>query len=286
MTATRHTAHPVPYTLVWLLAALLASSALGAPGRGGGGKPPKGSDDTTAPDAVDDLYAEPAALGAVVLTFTAVGDDAGVVDADGATTCHGSNGNYVGDASSYDVRYSTSSIDNETDFDAAAHVIDEPPPTNCGRQQTLGVCGLMAGTTYYFTMKVLDDAGNTSGLSNLTSTLPGVAPGNSVHIHDVWVSWSFKGNSKPRFAGVYIRDENGVRVEGATVWGHWTGEKPTKNETSAVTNCLGLASFDGGNVRCSNGGTVLEFTVTAVTHATAQYDSAANVETSADIWCN
>jgi hypothetical protein len=26
--------------------------------------------------------------------------------------------------------------------------------------------------------------------------------------------------------------------------------------------------------------------VTAVTHATAQYDSAANVETSADTWCN
>lgn len=251
-----------------LIAAMLVPTADAKKGKPGGG-------DTTAPDAIDDLSAAPAALGGVELTFTAVGDDGG------GSTCSG-----AGQASSYDIRYSTSPIDDDTDFDAATQVSDVRTPGGCGNTETIGVCGLSVNTTYYVAMKVLDEAGNASGLSNLASSLPGDALGNYVHIHDVGIGALPDGGwRRLRRAGVYIRDEYGVPVVGATVWGLWTGDYPSKKgATSVVTDCLGFALFEGGSVQC-RGAPVLEFTVTDVTHPTAQYDPTADVETSTELSC-
>jgi len=256
-----------------LIATLFLPTADGA--KGGNGKPPKDGGDTTPPDAIDDLSAAPGGVGGVLLTFTRVGDDGG------GSTCSG-----AGRASFYDIRYSTSSIDNYADFDAATQVSDLPTPNlSCGNVPTVGACGLSVGTTYYFAIEVVDEAGNASGLSNLASSLPGNALGNYVHIDDVHISWWHNGGPKRlRRAYVTIRDENGVPVTGATVWGLWTGAHPTNNPTYVVTDCRGRVVFEGGSVLCKNY-VDLEFTVTDVIHPTAQYDPLADVGTVAVSGC-
>jgi phosphodiesterase/alkaline phosphatase D-like protein len=112
---------------------------------GGGGTPPA---DTTAPAAVSDLSAGNATSSSIDLSWTATGDD-------GST----------GTASSYDVRYSTSPIDG-TNFDSASQATGEPTPAASGSSESFTVTGLSADTTYYFAIKVSDEVGNVSTVSN------------------------------------------------------------------------------------------------------------------------
>src|SRR5262249_9500968 len=83
--------------------------------------------------------------------WTAVGDDS-----------------RTGTASSYDVRYSTSPI-TEANWGSATQASGEPTPTAAGTTQSMTVNGLTRQTTYYFAMKVSDDGGNVSALSNVVS---------------------------------------------------------------------------------------------------------------------
>jgi phosphodiesterase/alkaline phosphatase D-like protein len=85
------------------------------------------------------------------LRWTAVGDDS-----------------LTGTATSYDVRYSTSPINN-TNWSSATQLSGEPTPTAAGTTQNLAVTGLTRQTTYYFAMKVSDEGGNQSALSNVPS---------------------------------------------------------------------------------------------------------------------
>jgi phosphodiesterase/alkaline phosphatase D-like protein len=85
------------------------------------------------------------------LRWTAVGDDS-----------------LTGTATSYDVRWSTSPI-TESNWASATQVSGEPAPTASGTTQTMTVTALTRQTTYYFAMKVSDDAGNLSALSNVVS---------------------------------------------------------------------------------------------------------------------
>jgi chitodextrinase len=94
----------------------------------------------------------------VQLTWTAPGDD----------------GN-VGTASQYDLRYSTSPI-NESNFSSASRWLSAPTPAAAGTQQTTTVTGLQPNTTYYFALKTADDASNWSGISNVVSRTTPQAP--------------------------------------------------------------------------------------------------------------
>ena len=87
----------------------------------------------------------------VPLAWTAVGDD-GV----------------LGLASSYDLRYSTSPIDAAS-FEAATVVLTDPPLPP-GSAESLNVTGLTPNTRYYFALKVLDDAGNSSLSASVSAT--------------------------------------------------------------------------------------------------------------------
>ncbi|ODS38513.1 MAG: hypothetical protein A7316_00885 [Candidatus Altiarchaeales archaeon WOR_SM1_86-2] len=107
--------------------------------------------DTIPPSAVSDLAAGNPTLTSVTLTWTATGDD----------------GN-VGTAGSYDIRYSTLQI-TDANWDTATKATGEPKPQPSGSAETFKVTGLSYSTTYYFALKVLDDAGNPSGLSNVFS---------------------------------------------------------------------------------------------------------------------
>lgn len=110
-----------------------------------------GEDDPIPPSQVNDLSVSDTSFISVTLQWTATGDD----------------GN-VGIARAYDLRYSTSPI-IESNWNAATRVIGEPPPQPPGSTETFEVDGLSLGTTYFFGIKVLDNVGNTSILSNIVS---------------------------------------------------------------------------------------------------------------------
>jgi subtilisin family serine protease len=107
--------------------------------------------DSIPPAAVDDLAATNATSSTVDLDWTATGDDG-----------------YTGTASYYDVRYSTSPID-ETNFFDATGAAGVPDPGPSGTPESMTVHGLDFTTTYYFAVKVLDEYGNYSNVSNLAT---------------------------------------------------------------------------------------------------------------------
>jgi chitodextrinase len=115
-----------------------------------------------APSPVTDLTASNPTLGSIELHWTATGDDGG-----------------SGTASAYAVRYSRSPL-TEGNFDSAVPVTSGvPSPSPSGTAEAMTVTGLSSTTTYYFAVRVLDEAGNRSLLSNVAvaSTLDDTPPG-------------------------------------------------------------------------------------------------------------
>jgi len=141
------------------LAVLLLLSLLMAPGCPVNPPP---VEDTTPPAAVTDLTAQPmdGSNGIVILSWTAVADDG----AQGVP------------ATSYDIRYDTAPITEESWSNATAFQ-QTLQPADPGTLSTLQVGNLTPAVRYYFAMVVLDDEGNTSSLSNVADV---VAPGDVV----------------------------------------------------------------------------------------------------------
>ena len=99
----------------------------------------------------------------------------------------------TGTATSYDIRYSTSPI-TAANFGSATQTTGEPAPALAGTTQNFTVTGLSRQTTYYFAMKVSDEAGNISALSNVPNatttdqTPPAVI--NDLAVGLVWYGWA------------------------------------------------------------------------------------------------
>lgn len=108
--------------------------------------------DSTPPAAVADLGSSLEEPYSITLSWTAPGDD----------------GN-SGTATSYDIRYSTTAITNDTDFNNATEVTGEPTPSVAGSSESYEVTSLNPETTYYFALKTTDELANTSALSNVYS---------------------------------------------------------------------------------------------------------------------
>ncbi|MFD0669860.1 fibronectin type III domain-containing protein [Cohnella sp. GCM10027633] len=110
-----------------------------------------GGSDTTAPAAISNLAAPTSGSANVNLTWTAPGDD-----------------NVTGTASSYDIRYSTSTI-TTGNWASASQATGEPNPAVAGTSQSFNVTGLNPSTTYYFAIRASDEASNVANLSNVVS---------------------------------------------------------------------------------------------------------------------
>ncbi len=112
----------------------------------------------------------------VALRWAAVGDDS-----------------LTGTAASYDIRRSTSPI-TAANWSSATQITGEPTPSAPGALQTFTVTGLSRQTSYYFAMKVADEAGNPSALSNVVNvtTPDSTAPAavRDLVVGVVWFGWT------------------------------------------------------------------------------------------------
>ena len=103
------------------------------------------------PAAITDLAITVVTATALTLTWTAPGD----------------NG-HTGDASSYEIRYSTTPI-SAANFTTATPVIGAPWPHSAGTTESMTLTGLGAGTTYHVAIRTRDEVPNTSDVSNVAS---------------------------------------------------------------------------------------------------------------------
>ncbi|MBI1798998.1 MAG: fibronectin type III domain-containing protein [Candidatus Eisenbacteria bacterium] len=94
----------------------------------------------------------------VTLTWTAPGDDS-----------------LIGNATRYDLRYSTSAI-TAANFLSATAVATPPTPVAPGSAQSFVVSGLLSSTAYWFALRTQDDAGNWSAISNVVTKTTLAAP--------------------------------------------------------------------------------------------------------------
>ena len=78
--------------------------------------------------------------------------------------------NNTGSATSYDLRYSISEI-NENNFVLADQAENEPSPSISGTLESLSINDLEPETLYYFALKSMDEDGNSSVLSNVESAM-------------------------------------------------------------------------------------------------------------------
>lgn len=129
--------------------------------------------DTIPPDAVDDLTAGAPQATSIRLTWTATGDD-----------------DSVGVANRYDLRYATQAI-TEDNFDAAQQVLSVPAPSVAGTLESANVTGLQPGVQYFFALKVIDEAGNASPISNPASatTVAGNLFADNFNRTDLGANW-------------------------------------------------------------------------------------------------
>ncbi len=106
--------------------------------------------DDTPPGMIADLSASNPGSNTMGLAWTATGDD-------GST----------GRASRYEIRYSTSPID-ESSFSSAT-LAEGPDPKPAGSAETFTVLGLSFSTPYYFAIKAFDEFNNAGPISNIAT---------------------------------------------------------------------------------------------------------------------
>jgi len=173
--------------------------------------------DTTAPATTSDLTVTSCTSTSCTLTWTAPGDD---------TT--------TGTATSYDIKYSTSNISNDTDFANATSATGEPTPSIAGSTETLTITGLTTGTTYYFALKTSDEVPNTSSLSNIANyttpapdttapTVPTNLTATAISSSQINLSWTASTDA------VGVTGYNIYRCEGS-------GCTPTTQVDTSTTN--------------------------------------------------
>lgn len=144
-------------------------------------------EDHTPPAPVPDLSHGEIGHDRIELLWTAPGDDG-----------------WLGRATEYDIRYLTSSL-NENNWESAARLVGEPRPSIVGLPERFIATGLVLDQVYFFGLVTVDEEGNRSALSNVIESRtspydpnegwgPGFAPppeGNGLN-GDVWAIIDFQ----------------------------------------------------------------------------------------------
>jgi len=141
--------------------------------------------DDVAPDPVVDLNAADATSRSVTLQWKATGDDG-----------------LTGRASEYDIRYSTTPLD-ETSWDSATQVEDEPAPAESGSVETFELTGLLPETHYWIGLKVKDNVDQYSALSNVTEATTAPAPVLRADPETMPLVWLEKNDETTRVLTLY-----------------------------------------------------------------------------------
>jgi lysyl endopeptidase len=115
------------------------------------GLPQANLSDNTPPARIEDLTVTAVDTTSMTLAWTAAGDDGD-----------------QGTALRYVLRYATSPIDSEADFDAASSVVQVPPPKQAETEQSATARGLVPDSTYYFAIRSIDDGRNESPIGGGT----------------------------------------------------------------------------------------------------------------------
>jgi hypothetical protein len=224
--------------------------------------------DTIPPAVVTNLATGDTTASSIVLTWTAPGDD-------GATDT----------ASQYDIRYSTSAITSETEWESAAQCANEPLPLLAGTVQSFTVTGLSPSTTYYFALKTADEVPNWSEFSNSPSGTTEEGVGETIHVSAIDMSLKEAGPNVNAIATVTIVDASENAVSEATVYGHWSinpGDVEPPRTCSGVTGSDGKVTFNSDRLR-NPPETIFTFIVDDVEKSGWTYDAGANLEDSDSI---
>ncbi len=184
--------------------------------------------DGVPPAHITDLVAIDSSKNTVTLQWTMTGD----------------NGN-DGNARNLEIRYSTSPIASY-EFTLATLAEDLPAPAASGQKQSFTVKGLQAGTHYYFAMRVFDEAGNGSDMSNLAAA---TTSGQSVAQRVTLVSGCGQigrvGETLAVPLVVKVTDQDSLPFKGKSVqFAVISGEADFEDsrEVTVITDANGLAS--------------------------------------------
>lgn len=123
--------------------------------------------DTVPPAGIVDLTAEPLSDDVVRLSWTAGGDDA-----------------VSGTATAYDIRAAAWPITSDASFATADQLVGEPAPQVAGSTESWDLGGFDPNTTRYFAMRVIDEVGNASPLSNTTGATTAPSGGATPPVAD------------------------------------------------------------------------------------------------------
>jgi hypothetical protein len=194
-------------------------------------------DDTMPPAQVTDLKVVETRMARVMLGWTATGDDGG-----------------AGKASAYDLRYSVGPITDES-WDTAMRASITVNPQDAGSVEEAAVTGLLPSTAYYIALKVKDNRGNASAISNVVTVT--TAAGT------VLVDDSFEDGG------------NGWSASG--LW-HRTTHRASSAATSWYYGQEGLWTYDTGDEANSGALTSNEIDLSAYGDATLSFNYYRNVE--------
>jgi hypothetical protein len=135
--------------------------------------------------------------------------------------------------------------------------------------------GLAASTTYYYRVRAYNAAGNSS-YSNEANATTTPSSGGTMHVSSI-PNGAQKGKNPGRWAYIYIVDNAGAPVVGATVTATFNGWD--NGTQSNVIETKSAATGSDGSVRFQSVVDTGSMCVDNVTHSTLTYDSGQNVVT-------